>query len=144
MRATLPQATIDYCLNCLPPSSPIRHNISSLISFLHQLDVSFSFSHSPHPIIIFSLFSQSLLPLSSLLTCCHSSFLSFLFSLAVIPPSSPFYSNLLLIPSFLPSLFQLDISPSFLSSLFCLATSPFLPLLSFLVCYHPSFLSSLF
>jgi hypothetical protein len=51
---------------------------------------------------------------------------------------------LLLIPSFLPSLFQLDISPSFLSSLFCLATSPFLPLLSFLVCYHPSFLSSLF
>jgi hypothetical protein len=140
MRATLPQATIDYCLNCLPPSSPIRQNIDFLI-----LTSPFLFIFLIHQILLrrlFSLFSRSLLPLSSLLTCCHSSFLSFLFQLIsyLLPLLSILTCYHLLS---LSSLFQLAIISSLSPLSYNLLSSP-LSLLSLTTCYHLLFLSSLF
>jgi len=142
----LPQATIDYCLNCLPLSSPVRHNIFSLIFFctsllislIHQilLDSSLS-SHGPS--FLFLLFSLAVIPPSS----------SFYFNLQSALPSSPLFSILLPVISFLSSLFYLATNLFFpiLSFLSCYqGTSPFLTLLSFQICYRtvPSFLYSLF
>ncbi len=145
MRATLPQATIDYCLNCLPPSSPIRYNISSLISFLDQPAVSHPFHFSNQILLESSLSPLSFLTcyhLLSFLTCYHPSSLSL--PTCCPPPSSPLSSNLL---SSLLTLLSLPTCyhdhPSLLSSLFQLLSSP-LSLLSLPSCYHFLFLSSLF